>query len=86
MLELVNNLQKAFEARIGNLDWMSDTTKMRAKEKVGRFHKKIGYPDKWRDYSKVNIDKAKYYSNLQSCAANEFAYQVSKIGKPVDKN
>lgn len=85
MLELVNNLQKAFEARIGNLDWMSDSTKMRAKEKLAAFTKKIGYPDKWRDYSKVNIDKTKYFDNLQSCAANEFAYQASKIGKPVDK-
>lgn len=85
MLELVNNLQKAMEARINKLDWMSDSTKTKAKEKLYTIIKKIGYPDKWRDYSKVTIDKAKYYENLVSCAKNEFEYQVSKIDKPVDK-
>jgi putative endopeptidase len=85
MLELVNNLQKAFEIRISNLDWMSDSTKQIAKEKLNAFTKKIGYPDKWRDYSKVTINKTKYFENLQSCAKNEFEYQVNKIDKPVDR-
>ncbi|MEP7318703.1 MAG: M13 family metallopeptidase, partial [Panacibacter sp.] len=85
MLDLVNNLQKAFEVRINNLDWMSDSTKTKAKEKLYTFIKKIGYPDKWRDYSKVNIDKSTYYENLQSCAKNEFEYQIGKVDKPVDK-
>ena len=85
MLELVNNLQKALEARISKLDWMSDSTKIKAKEKLQTIIKKIGYPDKWRDYSKVNIDKNKYFENLQSCAANEFQYLINKVGKPVDK-
>ncbi len=53
MLELVNNLQKAFAARIDKLDWMSDSTKQKAKEKLFAITKKIGYPDKWRDYSNV---------------------------------
>ena len=85
MMDLVNNLQKAFEIRIGNLDWMSDSTKTVAKEKLGSFLKKIGFPDKWRDYSKVTIDKTTYFENLVSCAKNEYAYQIGKVGKPVDK-
>ncbi|MBV4355784.1 M13 family metallopeptidase [Pinibacter aurantiacus] len=85
MLELVNNLQIAFENRINKLDWMSDSTKTVAKEKLHAFLKKIGYPDKWRDYSKVNIDKSKYFENLVSCGKNEYQYQLSKVGKPVDR-
>ncbi len=86
MLELVNNLQKAFEARIAKLDWMSDSTKQTATEKLNTFIKKIGYPDKWRDYSKVTIDKKQYFANLVSCGKNEYAFQVSKVGKPVDRS
>ena len=85
MLELVNNLQKAFEARIMKLDWMSDSTKAKAKEKLYTFIKKIGYPDKWRDYSKVTIDKNKSFENLVSCSKNEYAFNVNKVGKPVDR-
>jgi len=85
MLELVNNLQKAFEARINKLEWMSDSTKKKAVEKLYTFIKKIGYPDKWRDYSKVTIDKHKYFDNLLSCGKNEYAFQVAKVGKPVDR-
>lgn len=85
MLDLVNNLQKAFEARIMKLDWMSDSTKTKAKEKLYTFIKKIGFPDKWRDYSKVTIDKNKFFDNLLSCSKNEYAYQLSKVGKPVDR-
>jgi len=85
MLVLVNNLQLAFEARIKKLDWMSDSIKKVSVDKLHAFIKKIGYPDKWRDYSKVTIDKGKYYDNLVSCAKNEYQYQLSKLGKPVDK-
>jgi putative endopeptidase len=85
MLDLVNNLQTAFENRIGKLDWMSDSTKQIAKDKLHAFLKKIGYTDKWRDYSKVVIDRNKYYENLVSCSKNEYQYQLSKVGKPVDK-
>lgn len=86
MLDLVNNLQIAFEQHINALDWMSDSTKVEAKAKLGTFLKKIGYPDKWRDYSKVDIDKDKFYENLQSAARNEYAYQTAKVDKPVDKS
>lgn len=85
MLELVDNLGLAFENRINELDWMSDTTKQKSKDKLHTFLKKIGYPENWRDYSNVTIDKSKFFENLTACAKNEFAYQMSKVGKPVDK-
>src|SRR6266496_1558372 len=85
MLNLVNNLQKAFAVRIDNLDWMSDSTKQKAKEKLFAFTKKIGYPDKWRDYSNVNVTRDKYFENVVSAAANNYQYQLAKLDKPVDK-
>ncbi len=85
MLELVNNVQKAFEMRVKKLDWMTDSTKQKAIEKSGTFIKKIGFPDKWRDYSKVNINRNDFFANVMACAANEYAYQAAKVGKPVDR-
>ena len=85
MMELINNLQKAFENRINNLDWMSAETKVKAKEKLYTFIKKIGYPDKWKDYSKVTIYKGQYFNNLISSSKNEYNYQVSKVGQKVDR-
>lgn len=85
MLDLVNNLKKAFEIRIEKLDWMSDSTKTIAEGKLNAIIEKIGFPDKWRDYSKVTIDKSKYYENRLSAGKNEYAFQTSKIDKPVDK-
>lgn len=86
MLDLIDNLEKAFDARIGQVDWMSDTTKKVAKEKLHAIIKKIGYPDKWRDYSKVEIDRAKYFENIVSCSKADFEYQMAKVDKPVDKD
>lgn len=86
MLDLIDNLEKAFDARITNVDWMSDTTKKVAKEKLHAIIKKIGYPDKWRDYSKVEIDRAKYFENIISCKKADFDYQMAKVDKPVDKD
>jgi putative endopeptidase len=85
MLDLVNNLQKAFAARIDKLDWMSDSTKQKAKEKLFAITKKIGYPDKWRDYSNVVIEKNNYFRNVVSTATNNYQYQLAKLNKPVDK-
>ena len=85
MLDLVNNLQKAFAARIDKLDWMSDSTKQKAREKLFAITKKIGYPDKWRDYSNVNIVKDKYFENSVSAASNNYQFQLAKLNKPVDK-
>ena len=85
MLDLVNNLQKAFETRIKNLDWMSDSTKQKAIAKLNTFIKKIGFPDKWKDYSKVTIARDKFFANAVACSKNEYDIQVSKVGKPVDR-
>ena len=85
MLDLVNNLQKAFAARMDKLDWMSDSTRVKAKEKLGAITKKIGYPDKWRDYSKVNIARDKYFENVVATASGNYQFQLAKLGKPVDK-
>lgn len=85
MLDLVSNLQKSFEAHIKNLDWMSEDTKARAKDKLYTFIKKIGFPDKWRDYSKVTVNRNTFYENVITAGKNEYQYQLSKLNKPVDK-
>jgi len=85
MLELVNNLQKAFAARIDKLDWMSDSTRAKAKEKLAAITKKIGYPDKWRDYSKVAIARDKYFENVAATSKGNYDFQLAKLGKPVDR-
>ncbi len=85
MRVLVDNLKKAFEARIEKLDWMSDSTKAKAKEKLYAFTEKIGYPDKWRDYTNVEVNRNTYFENRLSANQNEFAYMLAKVGKPVDR-
>jgi putative endopeptidase len=85
MMELVNNLEVAFEARIKNLDWMSDSTKAKANEKLHSFIKKIGYPDKWRDYTGLDIVRDSYVKNVLASNAFDYKYMISKLGKPVDK-
>ena len=82
---LVDNLKKAFEARINKLDWMSDSTKTKAKEKLYAFNQKIGYPDKWRDYSAVNVKRDAYFENRLSATKNEYGYSLAKVGQPVDR-
>jgi putative endopeptidase len=85
-LDLVNNLQKSFENRINQLDWMTDSTRQKAKEKLYAITKKIGYPDKWREYEKVNIDRNKYFENVVSLRQNDFQYELAKLNKPVDRS
>ena len=85
-LDLVNNLQKAFSARIDKLDWMNDSTKQKAKEKLFAITKKIGYPDKWRNYSNVTIEKNNYFENVVSAAAGNYRFQLAKLNKPVDRS
>ncbi len=82
---LVGNLKKAFETRISNLDWMSDSTKAKAKEKLYAFTEKIGYPSKWRDYSKVEVNKGTYFENWLAANRNDYLYDLAKVGKPVDR-
>lgn len=86
MLALVKNLQKSLGERISNLTWMSDETKQKALEKLSAFTIKIGYPDKWRDYSGLEIDdQDTYYENLMRAAKFEQDYSLSFLEKPVDK-
>ncbi len=84
MLTLVKNLQTSLGERIEKLTWMSDETKVKAQEKLAAFRVKIGYPDKWKDYSKLEIKKDSYWANI--ARANEWEYNemVAKAGKPVD--
>ena len=85
MVTLVENLRSAFGERIKNLDWMSEETKAKALEKLAAITVKIGYPDKWKDYSKLLLKEDSYYANVVRCNEFEFDDMVSKIGKPVDK-
>lgn len=85
MLELVNNLQETFGERIKGLDWMSDVTKQKALAKLNTFIKKIGYPDKWKDYGSLKIVPDNYVQNVMNASAFEYNYMISKLGKPVDK-
>ena len=86
MVKLVKNLQTALGERIDAQEWMSDSTKIRAHEKLATFHVKVGYPDKWKDYSKLEIKNDSYWANV--CRASEWGFNDmhSRIGKPVDKD
>ncbi|SFI89981.1 putative endopeptidase [Kaistella treverensis] len=86
MLELVNNVQKAYALRIDKLDWMSDSTKIKAKEKLFAMTKKIGYPNKWEDYSNVKVNRDFYFENLLSASAANYEREIATLGKPVDKS
>ncbi len=85
MTELVGNLQKALGERIQNLDWMSDATKAKALDKLSTFTVKIGYPDKWKDYSTLDIKNDSYYENMKRASQWAYADMVSRYGKPVDR-
>ncbi len=86
MIGLVENLRTALSEHINNLDWMSDSTKTRAQEKLAAFTVKIGYPDKWKDYTSMQIDpKLSYYENMHNVAMWHQADTYSKWGKPVDR-
>lgn len=85
MEKLVKNLQRALGMRIKNLEWMTPETKESALEKLSRFHAKIGYPDKWRDYSKLKIDKnASLWENMVNVSKFEDKFWLDKIGKEKD--
>ncbi|MAU16161.1 MAG: peptidase M13 [Muricauda sp.] len=85
VLDLVNNLQKAFENRITQLDWMSDSTKTKAKEKLYAITKKIGYPDVWREYD-VEIDRDRYFENVVALQEDNYEYNVQYLNKPPNKD
>ncbi len=86
MLKLVGDLQTALGEHIKALEWMSDGTKEKALEKLATFHVKIGYPDKWKDYTTLTIDPAlSYWENIKRANAWHSDDQMAEVGKPVDK-
>jgi putative endopeptidase len=85
MVQLVSNLKTALHGRIERLTWMSPETKTQALEKLTKMNVKIGYPDKWRDYSKLVVKPGDLYGNIQRSMAFEWAYDLHKLGQPIDK-
>ncbi|MBN6151476.1 M13 family metallopeptidase [Xanthomonas sp. AmX2] len=85
MQHLVDNLSLALKARLQRLDWMSPQTRQRALEKWASFTPKIGYPDRWRDWSGLRTTASSYLENVQAARAFNYRYMLDKIGKPVDK-
>ena len=85
METLVQNLLKAYEQSIQSLDWMSDDTKKQALAKLAKFTPKIGYPNKWRDYSGLSISPDDLVGNMMRAAEFDTNYQLGKIGKPIDR-
>jgi len=85
MLQLVDNLKTALGERINQLEWMSSETKSKAQEKLGTFIVKVGYPDKWKDYSSLEIKKDSYWQNMMRASEFEYGEMIADLGKPVDK-
>lgn len=85
MLKLVDNLQTALGERINQLEWMSEDTRKKAQEKLGTFIVKVGYPDKWKDYSTLEIKEDSYWENMVRASAFAYAEMMDELGKPVDK-
>ena len=86
MLQLVKNLQTALGEHIDALEWMSDETKARAREKLATFKVKIGYPDKWKEFDSLTIDpEDSYWENVKAANVWSTADELAKVGKPVDK-
>ncbi len=85
MQHLVENLSVALKARLEKLEWMGEDTRKKALEKWASFTPKIGYPDKWRDWSGLETTADSYLGNMQAARAFNYRYMLNKIGKPVDK-
>lgn len=85
MLALVGNLQKSLGERIANLAWMSSETKDKAHEKLNTFIVKIGYPDKWKDYSTLEVKDDSYFANMMRASVFAYNEMIDELGKPVDK-
>jgi len=85
MLELVNNLIKAYEVSIKDLDWMTDETKLQALDKLSKFTPKIGYPDTWRDYARLDIEADDLFGNMQRSALFNHERNIARQSGPVDR-
>ncbi len=86
MLELVGNLIRAFDSSIDALDWMSPATRAEARRKLAHFAVKIGYPDRWRDYGRLEIMAGDLVGNLRRANEFEFQRQLDKLGRPIDRD
>ena len=84
--QMVENVRSAYKNRIQKLDWMSDSTKQKAISKLNSIKKKVGYPDKWKDYSALKIDRGPYVLNMMRAGEWHNNYDLAKLGKPVDRN
>lgn len=83
--DMVENVRNAYKARIEKLDWMTDSTKQKAITKLMKITKKVGYPDKWKDFSAMKIEKGSYAQNKLNANKWWVAYDLHKLGKPVDR-
>ena len=86
MLKMVSDLQKALGDRIAGLEWMGDSTKQKAQEKLTTFIVKIGYPDKWRDYSGLEIKDDSYWANVRRSNIFDYEYMLADYNQPVDRS
>jgi putative endopeptidase len=86
MAEMIKNLQIVMRERLQKLDWMTEATRQKALAKFDRFVPRIGHPDKWRDYSSIQIDPDDYFGNVRRAEEFEVKRRLSKLGKPVDKS
>ncbi len=85
-MKMAEGIRDAYEERIQNLTWMNDSTKQKALVKLAAIKKKIGFPDKWKDFSGMEISKDSYIENLVNAGKWWHNYQMNKLGKPVDKD
>jgi putative endopeptidase len=85
LLEIGNNVKAVYAERLKNLDWMSDSTKTKALHKLSKIVMKVGYPDDWKDMSKLDITRNSYFENVKATNIWWFQYNISKYGKPVDR-
>lgn len=85
-LELVNNFQTTLRKRIDNLDWMSDSTKVKAIDKLFAISKKIGYPDVWREYNDVTIERDKFFENVVALRKDEYQYSLNQLNKAPNRD
>lgn len=86
VLDLIGNINKVFKERVNQLEWMGEETKAKALDKLSKFTYKIGYPDKWEDYSSVEIDSKSLAQNVMNMNYFEYKKNVNRIGKPIDKD
>lgn len=83
--QMVDNIMDVYQERISQLDWMSDATKVQAKKKLAAIDRKLGYPDKWKDYSTLEISRESYVQNIMNAVIFSTNEMVNKLGKPVDR-